>query len=949
MNQIPKEEIERYFSLFVELSSSNQNDEIQKAEAILNEEARVDIIKAILIAAIIVTSNDVPPNVAFLAICFIKNQFIPIPPLITEATISQKWLAIDPVYRNQVKAAIFRGFMFDEFKIVAMAALAFATLLKIEKQEMYNLIPELFKLIEGQQYTDLTQSGALNVLSQIVSKDFLGGHTEAPEVQQVLTDIFARLGIYFQGMGNKSISYQSQVASTISSLLDLSTPLFADKAVIKTLINNILEYVKPIYTIPINPADSMTPSQLHDIYLQVFYKIIKYHYQNKDFSIAPIENYTIRYITQFNTLQLPSWVICNLLQFWTTLAEYEVDLLKNNLKLNEYNNNIQKLHNKNAGDSKNLPEQRISVYRGFCRNAIQAITEPCIQLMLRINPRETDSEDLSLEREPHMYAWCCLIKFFYLEPAFILDKVRTYWRNCLTEQIHIKNSKQPLPSNQWVQDHTMLLTFSIILENTDTDITNEIDNFLYTSFLPNGDFIIIRDFILNQCLIQCQIPRVVDTCLFTLSKFIEKYPSLFTPPPFDFLMHYIFSNIANIQDSIIIHRIIQVLVSLFNPKNWPRLNSRIVEESFTNFNLFIQLFNNLIERPDAFSTTIYLLSYSMIQNLILFAASQEKCQSLITTFLINQMTYLEQLFANPKDNMNARVTSVLSLLSNLFRLNMRKIIVFEPLFGRIMNIFEQLLNPQSPVFEDALKYCSIICQRWHSNSSDILEKINKFIGIALQSGNPSIITDAAHMRACLYETYIKNNLPQKRAFLDKFDEDYQMVVQGCLNDTRFTKDFYPTLLKSVARMIAACADYKKDYFPQVLDLYQYYSQMPLILQKESDFEYANAYFEAMFSLLSSLMLLYDKSQTPTKPQLLKFMKLLMDNIPKKYALHMVGHFSKGSMDAALKFLKRWNDTFFRDGNIILHRRYNYEIVFWAMTIEGLKEEAQNTLQMINEA
>ena len=190
-----EDDVQRY--LFLLDQTFNEDNKIRNdSEAEINENTSINILKSVLIFSEIILRDDIQHPIVHMCFVWIKKIFTPIPP-ISEDQISQKWLSFNESFRNKLKIAIFRGFMFPDPRIISVASLSLAALLNIEKQHMFDLIPRLFELVESPEYSDLAHAAGISALAEICGPQSLGGHTQFQEVQEIIGNIFMHVGGYF--------------------------------------------------------------------------------------------------------------------------------------------------------------------------------------------------------------------------------------------------------------------------------------------------------------------------------------------------------------------------------------------------------------------------------------------------------------------------------------------------------------------------------------------------------------------------------------------------------------------------------------------------------------------------------------------------------------------------------------------------------------------------------
>ncbi|KAK8853914.1 hypothetical protein M9Y10_016460 [Tritrichomonas musculus] len=959
--EVTDNDVSRYLFL-LQKNFEADNEARSQAETEINNDGAKDILKSTLIFSEIVLKDDIPLPLVYLALAWLKKIFTPVPP-ITEDQISTKWLVFDDQYRNKVKMAIFRGLMFPDTRIISMASLTFAALLNIEKIKMFDLISEIYKLIEQPGYSELTKAGAINVLAEISGPNSLGGHTDVEEVQSLLVDIFSHIGSYYFESLNKSIDIRYNIVYAINTFLDVADILFKGK---DTVISLISLTIKNLENVPLEKPEGsiVTPGSFYDILLSVLFKVIKIHYDNNEFVPNEIFDYTIEKIMNFDPRSNESMAkISYLLQFWTSIAKYELKILKKC----KFIKKMQDIYNEKFKNIKFNSYPSYPIYRGFSETAMKKIADKLFDIMRLINPNDPNSEDLSV-RLPHMFATCCLQVFFKIDPYGIFDCFKKNWFEVLIkyyEEIskQKKNASSeeftPPPPLIWIQDHTLLLTVSIICRKIDfsmlNDFTMKLKSFFFDPFGgENSNYCILKDYVIGTCLIFNPIPKITDTCLFSLSKIFRRYPSFLKKEIFGLIFGWIKNNMTT-NDPIIFLRILSLITTICSHKVFPFVHEDVQKDLLDNFSEFVKLFHIGVARQDAMISDIYRLSYIMMSSVAFAAIYKGSCGDEIKGLISSELTKLDELSTTNIDTYNyTKISQIINLFNTIFKYT-AEIRYLQDWFLPVVNGYSKLLSPNSPIFEESLRGLCIVVRNLDRNEDNILIKVNQKVNDALNSNSPSIITTASYMRASLYEKFIKKKLPGYQELLNEFPSNYKWIINGCLSNTYFTREFYPLLLKSLALLISSCSEDIKNNHPEIiedfLNQFNKYVKSPIEIRKDNknDIEYANLFYEAMFAFARSIMECLPQDSQYVENR--KLYQLLMVPLPKGYFDKLEFNFSDTSLLQFIEFLNQYNETFGTVGNIVLHRRVNFQILIHGMCSEKkyLEERALPVFEMIKKA
>lgn len=933
--EIGEDEIQRYILL---IEQCNSTDEKTHSEATneIEQLISIDIIRSLFILSEIILKDHVECSVACLSLVWIRNIFTPDSQMMSNKDISKEWLEVDETYRTRVKIAIIRGMMLPDHNCALVASMIFCSLLKIEKEQMFDMIPQLYQLYESPDSSELTKEAAINTLAEISSKNSLGSQTDAIEVQTILIQIAEKANFYFSECLDKSLSIRYNIARTIDSLLDSLPP---NNIYFTSFVDNCL---KNLDNDPKSADLIVQPDQFYSILLSILLKTVKLEYQNDEFHPNTIFEYINQKILDYQGSKDENQIkICFYLYFWTLLADYEREIIKKNKYISKLIAIQQRKQKRGASDYK---EEK---FRDFCSESIYKLTDKILSIMYMIDPNDLQSEDINIKR-PHFYATSCMQSFFKLKSEDVFMRIKEYWQNDMSIYYKAFCSNVIVKPLNWMNDHTLLLTISIFCRKTIIpDVLSPILFSFFNDFFDD-DFIILRDYILGTCLHAFEVPKIVDTCLFCISLLYNRYPSFLNEDSLNIILQWTKENM-NIADPIIFSRILQLFAVLTHKKIIALLDSNVRLKILESFDLILELFSVAISRPDSNISDIYKNSYAMIRNLVCFNIT---CTPLfdnsekIIKLIENQISILD------KSSNYEQIKYILSFFNTIFN--------YPKKFNKELDVFAKqivdscltMANPDSPIFGEILPTLVVIIKNCTSEiDPDLLLKVNDVVNLGLTSPNNSIFLQSIYLHSSIFNGFISNKYPGYENVINSFKSDYEMIVER-LNNPSFTNDNYPLLLKAYGMLICSCSDYISNSIPTIVDnfiaQYEQFVNIEISINDDESVEYANTFYIGLFTFGISILKCIKGLDILASNR--KIMNLLI-HITRMYLKCLEFHFQNNSLLSCFDFIYQFIDTFGKKCNILVNRNCNYTIINHGLISESslVNNKANETLHILRNA
>lgn len=961
------EEVIKHYTDLLERVSSDNNQIHDEALSEIEKQISENFSNVALILSHIILEKDCTNIQANISLNLLKRIFTPEPPL-TEDFISEKWISISQQDRNTLKDAIFKGLIFNDQQINSIAALTFSELFNIEKSDMFDSIPKLYELYEDSQSSTSTKTAVITAITEIIGPKSLGSNTDIFEVQNLLTDIFSHIETYYSECLSLPLEIRYSICKALNTFLDVAVALFESEDVVYSIIDIAIENLEKIQQTSSSSPDSNNQlKELQSEILSILKTLIKIHYNNTDFNPETIFKFIIKQILDYNDDNSNKDLVNNYINFWKILADFERQIIKRNNNKESLNEIISRSYTKKRFEYKIEPE----ICRNFCITVMQEsqIVEKLILIIQMIDPKDIQSEDISILK-PHMFATVCLQSFLKLNPHFVFESIVTHWKPVIASyhqnMIHQKSENQkveykPPPPMNWVVDNALITTVSIMCRKT--IIKNELVRDLHTLFFEPFDdnYVVLRDFILGTCLMSSNIPKITDNCLFGLTKLIERYPEFLNENDYDIIINFIKHN-KEIEDDIIFTRMAFLISVICSRKVSLYINNSIKLKISQSFDDFVELFKIGIAKENSIDNSRYKYVYNMMMNVIRFAIYSNHFMDInnddkIASIIKSQIDIINECSKSINDNDNNcnKIKHSINLLNVIYSIQNKYIKEFIDFLDPIWESYSKLLYQDSPLFGYCLEGIGVLVYCIDGTHMNLLYSANDFVNVGLLSNDQSIITNSVFIRSVIYKISINNKYEGFNELLDNFPSNYQMIVENCLSNNEFKREYYPNLLSALGVLISACSDDIRENHSEIVNefisLYEKFASMPLSIDKNKndDVEYANCFYSSLFNLASSILKCISNSNSLRGNR--KFMRLMNDAVPPAYLRNLEFHFSNNSLISFYSFLQQYNQTFGARGNVILNRPTNYIIIFHGMNSNNrnVSDFARTVLTMVKKA
>lgn len=451
---------------------------------------------------------------------------------------------------------------------------------------------------------------------------------------------------------------------------------------------------------------------------------------------------------------------------------------------------------------------------------------------------------------------------------------------------------------------------------------------------------------IENCLVLNNLPKICDTCLYSLMILFSKYPRFLSEKEFNPIFNWIVENMKNV-DSIIFLRIATFFYSIVKPKVYFKLTSSIRQKIVNSFDTFVELVNHANSLPDSSVEDDIIASVYFPLGLLIDRAIKENSFGLQPlNFIQNQIDLLNSFTSSPMNLSIKKVKSIINFLTKIINFKQKILNDFnEP----VLNAFSALITSNSLAFENALIGVGIIIKSIDCKDKNILVNVNNLIDIAMNSKNQSIIANAIYIRSVLYSIFIKNRIEGYEEFLNKFQSYYTTICSTYLFSTEISLDLRCIIIKSLALLIDSCSDFIQMSQQEMVDVfiqnYTSLSELPVGVKDKSEREIASNFYDAMFSFAAAVI----KSIPSQYMKNRKLFRLFMDGIPQRFYNDLVFYQPDQCFISFFNFLRQFNSTFGSAANIIMHRRHNFNICAFAMcskspTVENMAIEIVNMLR-----
>jgi hypothetical protein len=457
---------------------------------------------------------------------------------------------------------------------------------------------------------------------------------------------------------------------------------------------------------------------------------------------------------------------------------------------------------------------------------------------------------------------------------------------------------------------------------------------------------------------------LVDTALYVLSRTIKFYAIPFGGNEVRVIFEYLTFLLGRNPAGIIVMRIFAVIMSMVGCEKAPP------EFFIGHYETIMNLSRVACARGDAFGMGIYSMVHNVIAEFVRRSPREFVQRPEMTTLVQETILRLEQL-KSMDDNTFAIQEGGLRILDYAF-LVFRQVGLpgTEALGARAVRLCFHLMRDRNrEIWENALITLIIVIRSMSSSAADIYdgERVRSLVGEALLSRSPSIISGTVWALSSLYAELVgQHDGPHQRQLsipaqdlLSKLPDTFSLV-QECLSENDFPRDFHVHVLLALAGIIQACAKHitPEDAY-RLFDMYE--RLLPNVVydrMTDDDREYGNRVFQAVFRGYAALVKAFGESIAQGRindADARIIMRRVLVGAPGKFLL--LGDFSKlgelqsYALHAFIELLKTFDDVFKRNGNIILNR-YHTKLLIWHASASDdakLREQAEQIRQVVKKA
>ena len=887
----------------------NENNEIrQKAENDINKKMNSDVIKFLSCCSSIIRNEQSQISHIFFALQSISRSFLM--PGVSIGFISEQWSQVDIIIKNYIKESLLFALKYNDQRVTNMASKAFCTLLIVEKISIFPLLEKVIQIIENNENEEMSIAG-LDVINEVCGPNYLRLYNKYESVIEFLKMLNFRMLSLFINSFNRSSKYQEKIALVIDTLIGTAQPLYQNNEIVMNLTNLIQQFL-----------NNDISDGLYETLFHILLNLSIANYWRNDFNFQLINKVTIN---EINADQVKSKEKLSIaIEFWTNISEFELTQIE---KIQKYEKLIKSYEiyikeRRLTERCPKIPTQRPLEFRNLSSMAGSLLVNPLLSLMLLIDPSDTSSEDVSI-KEPHMDAMCCLVNFFKINPQDIFNAVKLFWIG------------QNPYSLTWTHQHALILTIGLICNKPESD---EVLSFITEEITPN--FVILRDFLIPM--LKSNVDKIVDTTLYTLKHFIQHYIFVPSPDLFNILLESI-SNLYQNCDDFIYQRILYLLSTIFIAVQ-QRNQCHIIFENYEKIcNIIFDGINNSKRSIDCYILSTRVLetlifrsnrnSFELLQNILLLSLNNLK--DLISSFFHDQTTTIKQ----------QHQLGIIKSFYYTFQENPQLIELSPDVVNTIFNLMEQ----KTIVYDSALQTLVSIITSLKQISENLIDGILQFVPISLSSGSPSIISNTAYALASLFKEVFKNRESPPQVLIDGLPNTFGLI-ENCLKDSLFTRDFYPLLLTSLAKIIKSTGQYIPILkIEEMIQLYTFFIDKPLDPEDENDVSFGNELYSSIFAGFSGILNALDNHNEEKYRNDKTFSRFLMTNPPRKFL--NLRNLSDQCLISFCKYLHSFYHFFQRkaNSNVLLNRSTNYTILVYACASSSKKTHSIGfeTLQLIS--
>lgn len=873
---------------------ASDNELIKSTESEIHSFLQSNRLEFLCCCSAIIMNDSNQSQLVFFAIKFIIITLTPFDrPL---DFVRNWWLNVNDELKSHIREALLRGILFKEDYVTNMASKAICTLALIDQIDFFPTIEKIVYLVhnEDEQYnSEQFQLSALFTLNEIIAPPYFGtlAQQNIPPIKEMISKINHRmLELFVTSFSTKSLPYREKLAMVLNTLIMYASPLYTNKDFVNVIINTVSGLI----------CQENCSLGLYETFCQILYNLTLANYDETAFPFESINGIILDQIMIQHSLDKLSISI----QFYFQLSKFEYRLLQDALQFNQ-------LVNVNVGNKYQIKQfeteikpriitkiQRPRISKNLTKILVsnENLVNRLLTILTFIDPSHTYAERNEEPESAHKYSTNCLLYFFRLNPRTIFQYVCMFWTNYYQKYNDKGNPNYDILLDQnlpWTIKHALLLTVSIISSKIDNyellnpdfceksnfdlmstilgsfeydpSIFSDIKSFLMQpSIIPS--YSIYYNFVLKA--INAPIPRIVDTALYTV-KIIQKSEMIGVydteieidgcHTSFEYLIRSFQTIISSTEyDEVIFKRMLYGFTAFFDKES---LDAKMILPFQNEILGIIQMGLD----PPGNSYEIYDLTIRVLDCFIVSLSDQ----SILYTIYQKMFSVLMQL---KKHNLNdvviVKIRETLNIVNSICRNN--RFQLNEQDLSNLFGIISELLDTNKNVYEDCLTCLIIMIKKFGVNSDAVLQRIMAITPDSLESQSPSVITKMIVTIGYLYKYYYKKNECRLHSMLIDEIPNYVQMILRFLNDenTNFTREFYPPLLISLARILSTATELVNyEQTQEILALYLHFAQKDINVKDVYEVEFGNEIYQAIFAGLIVILKIYSNQNPEAKKEL----------------------------------------------------------------------------------
>lgn len=667
-------------------------------------------------------------------------------------------------------------------------------------------------------------------------------------------------------VGNNEMpcNYRIALVKSACCVLDLASSFFQNP--------ELDIFIEPVLRV-LTPA---TEIELSKELFKYFGVLTRKLYFMEQFELTPIGMKMVDILNGENMV-----FACQAMKFWFDLAKFE----SHQKRMCDIESAMEKAFLRDRRESLRHGT-RGHVFRNMC-NLVVSETERLLNILLMIDETDQDAEEVEVELKPHMYATQLLREVFKLSPDTIFNKVSEFWRKSLETEGFIEGT--------WVNVHSLMLALSVVMD--EKNHSRQIDNFVKQTRVGQMGVPLMK-FIMEY--VNSDVPILVDTALYTLSKIVRVYNSdmeLFGP-----LIQYMINLVRKNPAHVIIERVYCMIKAIVNQ------NSGLFD-GLIDIPLFV------LQRPDIYKGQLLEKSYYVIGRLIKNASV-----SFTKELLTSTISELEEMTTDDLTPEQSRLQQCkLEIVEHCYHRFGHKLEI-RMLAKRTSDVIFQFLRNKhnNSCLNESLVTLVLVLRSLGDDALEIYngEEMYALIEAALEERNEQILMTSLIVFAEFCATECQTITRECRQdLIEKLHAIIEMTVRSLHSDL-YTHKFKNEVLIGMSSVLDKAGKYiPRDYGIELKDIYASRAKdITFDMASEADIENANRMFEAIFRALGAITRIVGNTCDRT------LMRSIIIGPVEAYS--KLPYYSVRSIEQYCNYLTEFNNVFGRHGSVLLNRRVN---------------------------